>query len=220
MSTKIPDVVLYDSKDGVATVTMNRPHVHNAFNRDMSVGLGNAMRSANEDPSVHVVVLTGAGVHFSAGYQFDDSDMYTPKEHLELCYRWRDLTKPTIAMVQGSCSSAGLMLAWVCDLIVAADQAVFSDAGHAAGSPGADIATLVYELNARLAKEFLFLGERMSAPRAYEMGLVNRVVPREFLSEETVCIAQRISKMRREDLVAIKLAVNRAEDLKVMNWSK
>src|SRR5690606_6146455 len=99
--------------------------------------------------------------------------------------RWREVPKPTIAMVQGACVAGGLMLAWVCDLIVASDDAFFADPVVRMGIPGVEYFAHPYELNPRIAKEFLFLGERMSAERAYQMGMLNRVVSRDQLEEET-----------------------------------
>ena len=86
--------------------------------------------------------------------------------YLGMCRRWREMPKPTIAMVQGACIAGGLMLAWVCDLIVASEDAFFPDPVVRMGIPGVEYFAHVHELNPRIAKEFLFLGERMTAARA------------------------------------------------------
>jgi enoyl-CoA hydratase len=130
-----------------------------------------------------------------------------------MCRRWRDIPKPTIAMVQGACIAGGLMLAWVCDLIIASDDAYFADPVVRMGIPGVEYFAHVHELNPRIAKEFLFLGERMPAPRAYQMGMVNRVVPRAELEQATFDIAERVAQMPRLGLQLTKQAVNNAEDL-------
>ena len=103
--------------------------------------------------------------------------------YLGMCRRWRELPKPTIAMVQGACIAGGLMLAWVCDLIVAADDAFFADPVVKMGIPGVEyFAHPLRDEPAPVAKEFLFLGERMTADaRATQIGMVNRVVPRDAL---------------------------------------
>ena len=123
------------------------------------------------------------------------------------------MPKPTIAMVQGACIAGGLMLAWVCDLIIASDDAYFADPVVRMGIPGVEYFAHVHELNARIAKEFLFLGERMPAARALQLGMLNRVVPRAELERETLDIAGRIAQMPRLGLQLSKQAVNNAEDL-------
>ncbi len=132
--------------------------------------------------------------------------------YLGMCRRWRELPKPTIAMVQGACVAGALMLAWVCDLIVAADDAFFADPVVKMGIPGVEYFAHAHVMAPRLAKEFLFLGEKISAARAYEMHMVNRVVPRAALERETFDIAERIAKMPRFGLALTKKAVNQAED--------
>jgi enoyl-CoA hydratase len=129
-----------------------------------------------------------------------------------MCRRWRDLPKPTIAMVQGACIAGGLMLAWVCDLIVASDDAFFSDPVMKMGIPGVEYFAHPFAMSPRQAKEFLFLGERMSAAEAHRIGMVNRVVPRGRLLEETLTMAARIATMPRFGLALAKKAINQAED--------
>jgi enoyl-CoA hydratase len=132
--------------------------------------------------------------------------------YLCMCRRWRDLPKPTIAMVQGACVAGGLMLAWVCDLVVASDDAFFADPVVRMGIPGVEYFAHPFAMPARVAKEMLFLGERMPAERAYQVGMVNRVVPREKLREETLAVAKRMAEMPRFALALAKKAVNQAED--------
>ncbi len=164
-----------------------------------------------------VVVLAGAGPHFSAGHDigtperdihksferiatmwWEHADKAGRRGHLHvreqelylgMCRRWRDLPKPTIAMVQGACVAGGLMLAWTCDLIVASDDAFFADPVVRMGIPGVEYFAHPFAMAPRIAKEFLFLGERMTAERAHAVGMVNRVVPREQLRAETLAIA-------------------------------
>jgi enoyl-CoA hydratase len=116
-------------------------------------------------------------------------------------------------MVHGACVAGGCMLAWVCDLIIASEDAFFADPVVRMGIPGVEYFAHPYELNPRIAKEFLFLGERMSSSRAYEMGMVNKVVSQDDLEETVSETANKIAKMPRLGLTLTKQAINHVEDL-------
>jgi enoyl-CoA hydratase len=231
--------VLYETVEATAIVTMNRPDVRNAQTAKMTYALDEAFGRAMQDDAVKVVVLAGAGPHFSAGHDIGTPERDIHKsfsrvattwwEHedkagaeavfvreselyLGMCRRWRELPKPTVAMVQGACVAGGLMLAWVCDLVVASDDAFFADPVVRMGIPGVEYFAHPFALPARIAKEMLFLGERMTAERAYAVGMVNRVVPRAALRDETLAVARRIAEMPRFGLALAKKAVNQAED--------
>jgi enoyl-CoA hydratase len=231
--------VLYEARDAVAVVTMNRPQVRNAQNAAMTAALDEAFSRAAADDAVKVIVLAGAGEHFSAGHDIGSPERDIHKsfprvatqywEHegkqgaenlfareielyLGMCRRWRELPKPMIAMVQGACVAGGLMLAWICDLIVAADDAFFADPVLRMGIPGVEYFAHPFVVGPRHAKEMLFLGEKIPAERAYQMGMVNRVVPRAALVDETMAMARRIAEMPRFGLALAKRAVNGAED--------
>ncbi|HSG62675.1 MAG TPA: enoyl-CoA hydratase [Pseudomonadales bacterium] len=232
------DIVLYDVIDGVATVTMNRPRYHNAQNGRMTYLLDAAFRRAVADDDVKVIVLKGEGKHFSAGHDIgtpgrdinDSQDRVTmwydhankdggeflyvreAEAYLGMCRRWREIPKPTIAAVQGACIAGGLMLAWVCDLIVATDDAFFSDPVVRMGIPGVEYFAHPFELPPRIAKEFLFTGQKMSAQRAYELAMVNRVVSRETLDDTVTALATQVASMPRLGLALTKQAINFAED--------
>ncbi|QSE90604.1 enoyl-CoA hydratase [Rhodococcus pseudokoreensis] len=233
------DVVTYDVRDGVAFVTLNRPDYRNAQNSVMTYALDAAFERAVEDDDVKVIVLAGNGKHFSAGHDigtpgrdhhvhYDNKavmwwdhvdkpggDQRYAREmevYLGMCRRWREIPKPTIAMIQGACIAGGLMLAWVCDLIVASDDAFFSDPVVRMGIPGVEYFAHPWMLGPRFAKEILYTGDRFTAQRAYEVGMVNRVVPREDLETETLAIAGRIAAMPRFGLALTKKAVNQCED--------
>lgn len=231
--------VLYQVEGGIATLTMNRPDFNNAQNSQMTYALDACFRRAADDDSVKVIVLRGAGKHFSAGHDIGTPgrDINKPFEretlwwdhtnkpgaeqlfareqevYLGMCRRWHDIPKPTIAMVQGACIAGGLMLAWICDLIVASDDAFFQDPVVRMGIPGVEYFAHVHELNPRIAKESLFVGDRMKADRAYMMGMVNRVVPRDELEAQTYDIAARIAKQPRLGLALTKTVINRVEEL-------
>ncbi|WP_406852146.1 enoyl-CoA hydratase [Brevundimonas sp. BH3] len=230
----------YAVEGPVAWITMQRTAFHNAQNSQMTYALDDAFRRAVDDDAVKVIVLRGAGKHFSAGHDigtpgrdlhktFDRkhlvadhtnkpaAELLYTREHevyLGMCRRWREIQKPTIAMVQGACIAGGLMLAWVCDLIVASEDAYFQDPVVRMGIPGVEYFAHAFEMHPRIAKEFLFLGDRMPASRAYELGMVNRVVARDDLEAHTRSIAEKIAQMPRLGLSLTKQAVNHVEDLR------
>lgn len=233
--------VLYEVSDGVAWLTMNRPQFNNAQNGQMTYALDDMFRRATNDDAVRCIVLAGTGKHFSAGHdigtpgrdlhhEFDKREilpghtnkpaaelLYTreQEQYLGMCRRWRDIPKPTIAMVQGACIAGGLMLAWVCDLIVASEDAFFQDpVNPLMGIPGVEYFAHAYELPPRVAKEFLLLGERMKADRAYQFGMVNKVVPREELRAATEAWAKKLAGQGRLGNWLTKQAVNHVEELR------
>ncbi|WP_349359518.1 enoyl-CoA hydratase [Stappia sp.] len=232
--------VLYRVEGAVAWITMNRPAYNNAQNAQMTYALDDAFRRAVDDDAVRVIVLGGEGKHFSAGHDigtpgrdversFDrrlllpdhvgrsGAEFLYTREHevyLGMCRRWRDCPKPTIAMVQGACVAGGLMLAWVCDLIVASQDAFFQDPVVRMGIPGVEYFAHAFELPPRVAKEFLLLGERMSAARAESFGMVNRVVAREALRDEVDGLAAKLAERPPLGTWLIKQAVNHVEDLR------
>jgi enoyl-CoA hydratase len=232
-------VVTYEVRGSLALVTMNRPRYRNAQNSAMTYALDEAFYKAAEDDDVRVVILRGEGDHFSAGHDIGtpgrDVDQSFPRKasmwwdhvgkegaarryareqevYLGMCRRWRELPKPAIAMVQGACIGGGLMLAWVCDLIVASDDAFFSDPVVRMGIPGVEFFAHPWVLGPRVAREFLYTGMRMPAQRAYEVGMVNRVVPRDALEQTTLELAESIATMPPFGLALTKKAINEAED--------
>ncbi|MFI0785851.1 enoyl-CoA hydratase [Streptomyces lydicus] len=232
--------VRYERHGPIATVTMNRPDYRNAQNSAMTYALDRAFYRAADDTEVKVVVLAGAGRHFSAGHDIGtpERDAHLPFDrtaglwwdhsdkagaesrfaresevYLGMCRRWRELPKPVVASVQGACVAGGLMLAWVCDLIIASEDAFFADPVVRMGIPGVEFFAHPWVMPPRIAKEFLYTGDRMSARRAYEVGMVNRVVPRDELTLRTRELALRIAEMPRLGLALTKRAVNQAEDL-------
>ena len=232
--------VRYEVRGPVAIVTMDRPDYRNAQNSKMTYALDDAYYKAVSDDEVKVIVLAGEGKHFSAGHDIgtpgrDADETFERKAglwwdhvgkdgaasryaresevYLGMCRRWRDLPKPTIAMVQGACIAGGLMLAWCCDLVIASDDAFFADPVVRMGIPGVEYFAHPWQMPPRFAKEFLFLGERVDATRARELGMVNRVVPRDRLEAETMDVAEKIAAMPAFGLALTKRAVNQCEDL-------
>ncbi|KUL41476.1 enoyl-CoA hydratase [Actinoplanes awajinensis] len=234
------DEVLYERRGPLAVVTMNRPRYRNAQNSAMTYALDAAFGRAVDDGEVRVIVLAGAGEHFSAGHDIGtpERDADTPfarraalwwdhtdragadrrfaretEVYLGMCRRWREIPKPVIAMVQGACIAGGLMLAWVCDLIVAAEDAFFADPVLRMGIPGVEYFAHPWALGPRFAREVLFTGDRFGAHRAYDIGMVNRVVPRADLEPEVIALAERIAAMPPFGLALAKRGLNQCEDL-------
>jgi enoyl-CoA hydratase len=231
--------VLFEVRGSTAVVTMNRPEYGNAQNSVMTYALDRAFQRAVEDDAIKTIVLCGAGKHFSAGHDIgtpgrdldvhydntaviwwdhvgcEGGDLRYAREmevYLGMCRRWRDIPKPMIAMVHGACIAGGLMLAFLCDVIVSSDDAFFADPVVRMGIPGVEYFAHPWVIGPRAAKEILFTGDRFTAQRAYEWGMVNRVVPRESLEAETFAIAERIATMPRFGLALTKRAVNQCED--------
>src|SRR4051794_21698237 len=233
------DVVTYRVIDGIAIVTINRPRYRNAQNSAMTYALDSAFIRAVVDESVRAIILAGSGEHFSAGHDIGTPgrDHHVDYEnraslwwdhvdraggdgryaremevYLGMCRRWREIPKPTIAMIQGACVAGGLMLAWVCDLIVASEDAFFSDPVVRMGIPGVEYFAHPWVLGPRFAKEILFTGDRFTAQRAFQIGMVNKVVDRDDLERETLALATRIAAMPQFGLALTKKAVNQCED--------
>lgn len=227
--------VLYRTDGAVAVISLNRPEKRNAQNLDLLYQVNEAFDRAAADNDVTVVVLRAEGPDFSSGHDLlDESDIadydhVTPwagfdlpgaegwlaREHeiyLGLCLRWRNMPKPTIAAVQGRTIAAGLMLVWVCDLVVCSEDAQFRDPTVAMGVNGVELFNHPWELGVRKAKEMLFTGDAIDAQTALRLGMVNHAVPADQLDEFTMDMAHRISKRSRFGLKLAKQAVNQMQD--------
>jgi enoyl-CoA hydratase len=227
------EFVLYKKKGGLAKITVNRPEVINAITRQVYEELNDAFTQAEKDKEVKVIVVAGSGKHFGAGHDMGsnqskieearkprdrsplgcmrdmDNGIYSyPREH------WRNIPKPTIAMVQGYCIMASWMLACACDLIIASEDAKFQDKTvRSWGGAQLEYPAMYFELGARKAKEYLWTGEYIDAHEALQLGIVNRVVPNERLEEETMKLASKIARLDTWGLMASKIAINQAEDI-------
>ena len=219
------DQILYEVTDKVAVITLNRPQKANAQTMDMLDDLDAAWEKAAMDDEVRVIVLRANGKHFSSGHDLN-SGMASPekitleriykleaRKYLEYSLRWRNVPKPSIAAVQGKCIAGALLLVWPCDLIVAAENAQFSDPVVYLGIGGVEYHGHTWELGARKAKEILFTGRAVTAREAEQIGMVNKVVPLESLQDETMALATHIAQMDPFALRQAKRAVNQTLDI-------
>ncbi len=233
-----PQVLYERPAPQIARIIMNMPQRRNAQGVIMTQELDDAFRRACHEDDVSVIILAGAGDQFNAGHdlgtdeppdptadnargfwgQFDAKGwegMYARERELyfDMKERWRNAPKPTIAEVQGAVISGGLALTWACDLIVCSEDARFMDnTASAMGVPGAEFFQHGFEMSPRLAKEWLFTGEWMSARTAQQRGMVNHVVPRGELSDFTLELASRVARTNRFTLKLIKESINAAQD--------
>ena len=216
--------VRYETDGPVALVTLARPRYRNAQSWRLLDELDLALERAQEDREIRVVVVRGEGDHFSAGH-----DLGTPEQvedyrargippvgideyeafrryNLDLTLKWRNLPKPTVAMVQGYCIYGGWMIAAAMDVIFASPDARFL-AGQV------EYFSIPFDVGFRRAKELLFESRFIDAEEAHALGFVNRVIPDDALEVETLAWARRVAEQGYGTLRMAKLAVNKAHDL-------
>ena len=216
--------ILYETLGPVARISHHRPQARNAQNTPLLDELDAAMKRAVADEAIRVIIIAGTGDHFSAGH--DLKEAINERGHYTVEQRWEyeatryygyamniwDAPKPTIAQVQGKCIAGGLMLAWPCDLIVAAHDAAFCDNTVGMGVGGVEYFAHPWELGPRKAKELLFTADWLTAQEAKALGMVNHVVPAAELAQFTLDLARRIAAKPMFALRLAKEAVNAAED--------
>ena len=224
----------YEMDGSVGIISLNRPEKANAQNAQFLRELHAAMDRAVGDDDVRVIVLRANGKHFSAGH--DIAGFFTEEEHAKIHGRegrgtrdhyafedemfvrwtreWRDAPKPVIAACQGAVVASGLMLAWACDIIIAADDARFGDSVMKLGmGPGVEYAAHTWEFGPRKAKELLFTGGFIDAAEAHRIGMVNRIVAREELDAAALALAHEIAVMDPFVLRMAKRSVNLTQDI-------
>ncbi|OBK45789.1 enoyl-CoA hydratase [Mycobacterium sp. 1081908.1] len=240
-ATDADQLVAYETLDDgrIARIWLNRPDAANAQSRGLLVQLDEAFLRAEADDTVRVVILAARGKNFSAGHDLGSElaiaersqlpsfringgtrDPIAEKIYLQEWHyffqntcRWRDLRKITIAQVQGNAISAGLMLIWACDLIVAADNAKFSDVvAVRLGMPGVEYYAHPWEFGPRKAKELLLTGDALDADEAYRLGMVSKVFPVDELADKTLEFARRIADRPTMAALLVKDSVNAASD--------
>ncbi len=216
-------VLLTEDIGPVRRLTMNRPDALNALNHDLVEAMSEALGEASGDPSVHVVILRGAGRAFCSGYDLNEDAREgeldaqhwhrSLAESVDRMLEFTDCPKPTIAQVHSYCLAGGTDLMLACDLAVAADDSYFGYVDIRFGS-GVVSMFLPWVVGARTAKEMLFTGQdRIPADEALRLGLVNRVVARDQLDDATLELATEIAKNEPFVVQTAKRAVNRAWDV-------
>lgn len=215
--------ILYETYNGIAKITINRPEVRNAFRPKTVMEMIDAFSYARDDSKIGVIILTGAGnkafcsggdqkVRGHGGYVGDDN---IPRLNvLDLQRLIRTLPKPVIAMVAGYAIGGGNVLQVVCDLTIAADNAIFGQTGPKVGSfdGGYGAGYLASIVGQKKAREIWYLCRQYTAREALEMGLVNKVVPLDQLEDETVKWAEEILKKSPTAIRFMKAAFNAATD--------
>ena len=219
--------------EGVAVISLNRDDKRNAQNTQMTYELNHCFDLAARDSDVKVIVLRAEGKHFSSGHDLRDRSSHQDfpqvfpqspftgegqegmmaheeEVYFNMCWRWRNIPKPVIAAAQGKTIAGGLMLLWVADIIIAADDATFSDPVVAFGVNGVEYFGHPWELGARKAKELLFTGESITAQEAMTLGMVNKVVEAANLDLTTLQMAQTIAQRPGFALKLAKESVNQA----------
>ena len=210
----------------VSRLWLDRERLRNAQSHEMLDELDAALEAARRDDETRVVVIGGKGAHFSSGHDLkqaqaeradfgvEDRWRYEAERYYAYCLRIWDFPKPTISQVQGACIAGGFMLANMCDLVVAADDAYFSDpVTYAMGAAATEVLIHPWVMGLRCAKELLFTGQRMPAQRAYEIGMVNRVVPRAELDDAAMALAQHIAKAPPFAMQLVKKSLNRSMEV-------
>lgn len=222
-------LLLIEQAGAVRRIWLNRPQARNAQSQQLLDELDGAFEAARVDAQTRVVVLAAKGAHFSAGHDLKQAQAeraeftveerwaYEEQRYFNYCMRIWDFPKPTIAQVQGACVAAGFMLANMCDLMVASEDAFFSDpVTHTMGAAATEVLIHPWVMGLRQAKELLFTGERLTANEAKALGMVNRVSASEQLDADAMALAQRIAKAPPFALQVLKKSLNRSVDVQGM----
>jgi enoyl-CoA hydratase len=221
--------ITYAVEGPVARLSHNRPEARNAESQTLLGELDDAVRRAVADDGVRVLIFDGKGDHFSAGHDLKEGAAkradftveqrwaYEELYYFEYAMRIWDCPKPTIAQVHGACIAGGFMVANMCDLVVASDDAFFADpVCQTLGACAVEVLVHPWVMSTRKAKELLFTGRRMPAQEAFEVGMVNKVVPRADLEAETLAMARQIANAEPFALKLVKRSLNRALDMQGM----
>jgi enoyl-CoA hydratase len=232
--------ILYETPaQHVARIVLNRPETRNSQDTRLLYELNDAFDIAAQDDTVKVIILAANGPHFSAGHDLREQNSYQKMSEFQtvgtwcgftcagaeaqmarekeiyigFSERWRNVPKPTIAAVQGRCVAGGLMLVWPCDIIIASEDAQFSDPVVSFGIGGVEFFQHPWEVGVRKAKEMLFTSDFLSAEEAKQLGMVNQIVPKEKLQDAALEMAAKITKKALFALKLTKEAVNVAQDV-------
>ncbi len=215
--------ILYEVANHIARITLNRPQYRNGQATELLIELDQAILAAGADTDVRVIVLTGAGDHFSAGHDLGTPDEQAyraanPMEpgmrgffdrtwrlYVDMHLRWRNVPTPMIAAVQGYCIFGGWMIASTADIVYAADDAMFLGSLF-------QYFSIPWDIHPRRAKEMLFQGKFINGVQAKELGLVNRVLPRADLFDAVMEYARDVAQNDPMQMRLVKLAINQVQD--------
>lgn len=214
--------IIFEKKNGIAKITLNRPEALNALNRVMITEIGHALEDAEKDNAIRVVIITGSGKAFCVG-----ADLKFVKEELSSLYAQQEffrfgnktlmnaienLNKPVIAAINGFALAGGFEIMLACDLVIASEDAFLADQhiNYGLVGPGGSTQRTPRLVGPRKAKEIIFTGERLSAHEAERIGLVNRVVPPDELERATEDMAAKLAEKSPAALRIAKTLINRA----------
>lgn len=218
-----------ENEGAVRRILLAREKARNAQSQLLLDELDNALDQAAQDTEVRVVIVGGLGDHFSAGHDLKEAQAkradftveerwdYESLRYFDYCLRLWDFPKPVIAQVQGACVAGGFMVANMCDLVVCSDDAFFSDpVNHTLAAAATEVLIHPWVMGLRKAKEMLYTGGRVTAHEAERMGMVNRVVARDELSDAAMAMAQQIAKAPPFGMRLLKRSLNRMFDAQGM----
>jgi len=218
--------ILLEKIGAVLRISHNRPARRNAESEQLLAEMDDALDRSAKDEDIRVLVIGGVGDHFSAGHDVHEGTAKRSGYTTAQTWEWElehfvgnamkiwDHPKPSIAEVRGACIAGGFMVANSCDLIVASDNAFFSDPVlHSLGVCAVEVLLHPWVMGLRKAKEFLYTGQRISAQDARDFGMVNRVVPGEQLREETMKLANHIAQAPPVATKMMKRSLNRTADI-------
>lgn len=213
------ETIIYEKRDNVAWIVLNRPRVLNAQNEQMRRELVQALEDARDDEAICVIIVTGSGDRaFSAGADISEFPVQAPADYIKYKGRTsvyeliREIPKPVIAAVNGLALGGGCELAMACDIVIAAENAEFGQPEIRVGViPGGGGTQLLPRLiGEKRAKELIFTGHFLSAEEAFKLGMVNKVVPRDKLKEAVEEFVQELLKRSPIILKLAKMAVNKS----------
>jgi enoyl-CoA hydratase len=217
-----PTTIAVERDGALLHVVLNRPEKRNALTRDTMLALAAALREAEHDAGVRVLVLRAAGPDFCAGFDLSRLDAdERPEERFareeEELYgkalELRNFPKPTIAAVQGGCIAGGLLLSQMCDLIIASDDAYFYNPLVRMGGVALEVLMEPWDLGIRRAKRYLFTGERIPADVALRLGMITDVASRQALPAATAELARQVAAMPPLTMRLLKKSINHTQDL-------
>jgi enoyl-CoA hydratase len=220
--------IAVERDNGICHLILNRPEKRNALTAEMLRDLSDALHEADYDPEVRVVVLRAAGSDFCAGFDLtrvrseelpEDRMVREERDLYDRGLALRNLTKPTIAAVQGGCIAGGLLFSQMCDLIVASDDAYFYNPLVRMGGVGLELLMEPWDIGIRQAKRYLFTGDRIPAEVALKFGMVTDVVARQDLTAAVAELAKKIAAMPPTTMRLLKKSINRTQDLMGMRAS-